>query len=129
MKIITDQTIINYRISLQSQLVRELGDFGLFISELQERIKKFPLNKDEALVLYEKIVTICGLYYELAFGNYFSRKDHAFKERVYEKLVRIYAAIIFDKSITDLGKEVREQIFIDMETVLKEEIKAEKNGK
>jgi hypothetical protein len=128
MKIINDKSLIGYRVALQSRLIAETGDFALFISELQERLKKFPLNMEELVVMYEKIVTLCGLYYEIAFGSYFAKKDAEFKERIYRNLVSKYSELVFDHSIDNVEEKVGIQIYIDMEMTLKEEINQQKNG-
>lgn len=128
MKIINDKNLIGYRTALQARLIAETADFALFISELQERLKKFPLNMEELVVMYEKIVTLCGLYYELAFGSYFAKKDSAFKERIYQKLVSKYSELVFDHSVENVEEKAGIQIYIDMEMTLKEEINQQKNG-
>jgi len=126
MKIIKDKNLIGHRISLQALLLQEVGDFANFIGELQERMKKFPLNREEITILYKKIVRICNLYFELAFGNYFMNQQPAFKQRIYEKIVSNYTKVIFDQSITDIQEKVVTQIYVDMENTLKEEIKTQK---
>lgn len=130
MKIITDPDLIDYRIGLQTKMYRANTDLCILMQELRDKTqRKYKVTEEELRLLRNKIEELASYFYEMEFGGYYAKKDKKFQDDIINRLTEKYFKCVFDLSIDDIGTFTLIQIYNDMETVLKEEIKAEQNGR
>jgi len=129
MKLITDPEIINYRIALQQQMYRATGDMSVLMRDFRNKVQKNKkITEQDLRFLKNQISLIASMFYELEFGNYFSKQSKDFQKKVINNLTKTYFKNIFNKSIEDIMSYTLLQVYTDMEDELNRVISST-NGK
>ncbi len=93
MKIIEDQNVVKYRISLQNERDYLLNDYKLQIEDLYERFKqntitkKSLFDKTDLLNIYKVIFDIARIHLELQFGSLWQKQTDGIQKKIVQSVI------------------------------------------